>query len=136
LLGSLGKLISGGSKAGGGETGTGVGFASGGSGVLGGRGGTDRNTLSLNGRPIANVTRGETLSVGSKALRGGTSPSTNVINYIGPGADEFWGSVDARSARVAAPIARTESSRSGAASYAQGQKSAPGTMYKYSQLKG
>lgn len=122
--------------AGGGETGTGVGFASGGSGVLGGRGGTDRNTLSLNGRPIANVTRGETLSVGSKALRGGTSPSTTVINYIGPGAEEFWGSVDARSARVASPIARDASARSGAASYAQGQQSTPGTMFKYQQLKG
>lgn len=136
LLGSLGKLVSGGGTPGGGETGTGVGFASGGTATLGGRGGTDRNTLSLNGRPIANVTRGETLSVGSKALRGGASPSTTVINYIGPGAEEFWDSVDARSARVAAPIARTESTRSGAASYAQGQQSTPGTMFKYQQLKG
>ncbi|GLT02722.1 hypothetical protein GCM10007897_41440 [Sphingobium jiangsuense] len=47
-----------------------LGFASGGSMSIGGRGGTDRNTLSLNGRPIANVSRGETLSVGSKALSG------------------------------------------------------------------
>jgi tape measure domain-containing protein len=69
-------------------------------------------------------------------LSGRSAGQQTVINYIGPGAEEFWGSVDARSARVAAPIARTESSRSGAASYAQGQKSAPGTMYKYSQLKG
>lgn len=69
-------------------------------------------------------------------LNGRSAGQQTVINYIGPGAEEFWGSVDARSARVAAPIARTESSRSGAASYAQGQKSAPGTMYKYSQLKG
>lgn len=133
-LETIGKIFS--SAAGGGETGTGVGFASGGTATLGGRGGTDRNTLSLNGRPIANVTRGETLSVGSKALRGGASPSTTVINYIGPGAEEFWGSVDARSARVASPIARTESTRSGAASYAQGQQSTPGTMFKYQQLKG
>ena len=47
-----------------------LGFASGGSGTLGGRGGTDRNVLSLNGRPFANVSRGETLSVGSKTLGG------------------------------------------------------------------
>ncbi|MEC9018119.1 MAG: hypothetical protein VYC29_09420, partial [Pseudomonadota bacterium] len=47
-----------------------LGFASGGSMSIGGRGGADTNTLSLNGRPIANVSRGETLSVGSKALRG------------------------------------------------------------------
>lgn len=51
------------------------GFASGGSMQIGGRGGTDRNTLSLNGRPIANVSRGETLNIGGKALgaRGGAA---------------------------------------------------------------
>lgn len=120
--------------AGGGETGTGVGFASGGSGVLGGRGGTDRNTLSLNGRPIANVTRGETLSVGSKALRGGSQPQT--VTVLIQANDYFDARVDSRSAGVATPIARAESTRSGAASYAQGQQSAPGTMFKYQQLKG
>ncbi len=138
--GFLGSLASLGSSffgsAGGGELGTGVGFASGGSGVLGGRGGTDRNVLSLNGRPFANVSRGETLSVGSKALRGSAAIQQTVVNYIGPGAKEFWGSVDARSARVASPIARTESSRAATASYAQSQQSAPGTINKYSQLKG
>lgn len=120
--------------AGGGETGTGVGFASGGSGVLGGRGGTDRNTLSLNGRPIANVTRGETLSVGSKAIRGGSQPQT--VTVLIQANDYFDARVDSRAAGVATPIARTESTRSGAASYAQGQQSAPSTMFKYQQLKG
>jgi hypothetical protein len=47
-----------------------LGFASGGSMTIGGRGGTDTNLLSLNGRPIANVSRGETLSVGNRALNG------------------------------------------------------------------
>lgn len=58
-----------------------LGFASGGSMSIGGRGGTDTNTLSLNGRPIANVSRGETLSVGSKALRGG-STSAQINQFI------------------------------------------------------
>jgi len=58
-----------------------LGFASGGSGTLGGRGGTDRNVLSLNGRPFANVSRGETLSVGSKTL-GGRSGATVVQPII------------------------------------------------------
>lgn len=56
------------------------GFASGGSGIIGGRGGTDTNTLSLNGVPFANVSRGETLNIGSKALggRGGGAPTIYV----------------------------------------------------------
>lgn len=57
-----------------------IGFASGGSMSIGGRGGADRNTLSLNGRPIANVSRGETLSVGSKALNGNRAGATVVQN--------------------------------------------------------
>lgn len=58
-----------------------LGFASGGSMTLGGRGGTDTNRLSLNGRPIANVSRGETLSVGSKAL-GGRGGGGTVVQPI------------------------------------------------------
>lgn len=50
-----------------------LGFASGGSGTFGGRGGTDQNVLSLNGRPIANVSRGESFSIGTRAARGGGS---------------------------------------------------------------
>ncbi|MFK4794672.1 tape measure protein [Sphingobium sp. ZW T5_29] len=58
-----------------------LGFASGGSMTLGGRGGTDTNRLSLNGRPIANVSRGETLSVGSKTL-GGRNGGGSVVQPI------------------------------------------------------
>lgn len=47
-----------------------LGFAGGGSMTLGGRGGTDTNRLSLNGRPIANVSRGETLNIGTRASKG------------------------------------------------------------------
>lgn len=59
-----------------------LGFSSGGSGTLGGRGGTDKNVLSLNGRPFANVSRGETLSVGSKPLAGRSSAPTIVQPII------------------------------------------------------
>lgn len=71
-----------------------LGFAGGGSGVIGGRGGTDTNVLSLNGRPFANVSRGETLSVGSKALggRSGAQVVQPIIQVDARGAvmnDEF-----------------------------------------------
>lgn len=39
------------------------GFASGGSFVIGGRGGSDRNVLSVNGHPVARVSRGETAAI-------------------------------------------------------------------------
>jgi hypothetical protein len=39
------------------------GYAQGGAMILGGRGGRDRNLLSMNGLPIARVSRGETLSI-------------------------------------------------------------------------
>lgn len=71
-----------------------LGFASGGSMTVGGRGGTDKNVLSLNGRPIANVSRGETLNVGSKALggRGGGTVVQPIIQVDARGAvmnDQF-----------------------------------------------
>lgn len=43
------------------------GFAAGGSMLLGGRGGVDQNLLSLNGRPLARVSAGETLNVSPRA---------------------------------------------------------------------
>jgi hypothetical protein len=48
----------------GGATGTGLkGFASGGTMLLGGQSGSDRNTLSLNGEPIARVSAGERMTI-------------------------------------------------------------------------
>ncbi|OGT55477.1 MAG: hypothetical protein A3E01_09215 [Gammaproteobacteria bacterium RIFCSPHIGHO2_12_FULL_63_22] len=55
-----------------------LGFAGGGSFQIGGRGGTDRNTLSLNGRPIANVSRGETVNVSNSPLSRGGGGTTVV----------------------------------------------------------
>ncbi|WP_303758344.1 tape measure protein [Sphingobium yanoikuyae] len=130
-LESIGKIFS--SAAGGGETGTGVGFASGGTATLGGRGGTDRNTLSLNGRPIANVTRGETLSVGSKAIRagGGNQPTVYAPQFNLAGAvvtAELYADMER--------ISRDSSTRAAGAAYAQSQQSMPGTLNKFTQLKG
>lgn len=78
LKGGMGGLGGGGGILGGLVGGIGhiFGFASGGSMTIGGRGGNDNNTLSLNGRPIANVQRGETLSIGTKALSGRTGGQT------------------------------------------------------------
>jgi hypothetical protein len=46
------------------------GFASGGSGVFGGRPGVDKNVLSMNGSPIMRVSRGEAFSVSPAANSG------------------------------------------------------------------
>jgi hypothetical protein len=48
------------------------GFASGGTGIIGGFGGTDNNLLAMNGKPIAWVSRGEKLSISNdRAASGG-----------------------------------------------------------------
>lgn len=67
LLGNFGKAAS--ALAGGGGI---PGFATGGSMLIGGSPGVDQNLLSLNGQPIARVSRGETLNVnpGSVTARG------------------------------------------------------------------
>ena len=91
-----------------------LGFASGGSGTLGGRGGTDRNVLSLNGRPFANVSRGETLSVGSKAL-GGRGGGAQVVTVVVQEGDLFQAKVASISRGVAAPIAQAYASQAAGA---------------------
>ena len=86
------------------------GFASGGSMTIGGRGGTDTNRLSLNGRPIANVSRGETLSVGNKTLnsgRGGGTVVQPIIQVDARGAvmnDQFASMILSQANRSAAQL--------------------------------
>lgn len=73
-------------------------MAKGGSGVFGGNGGVDRNVLSLNGSPIARVSKGEHFRVTPNGAAGASkvqiipSPYFNVV-------------VDGRAANVAAPMA-------------------------------
>lgn len=134
--GFFGSLISAGASifgsAGGGETGTGVGFASGGSGTIGGRGGTDANTLSLNGKPFANVSRGETLSVGSKALRGSSGAST-VIN-----APQFnlAGAVITRELYADMErISNQSAARAGSTAYRQSMRDAPASVSRAQRFR-
>jgi len=58
------------------------GFASGGDLVIGGRGGTDQNTLSLNGQPFARVSRDETLRIGNSSLGRGSSGTTVIQQTV------------------------------------------------------
>jgi hypothetical protein len=63
------------------------GFASGGSMMIGGMGGIDRNVLALNGLPIARVSRGESLNIspqGGGAMMGGAPVH---IHMSGPMSD-------------------------------------------------
>lgn len=73
------------------------GMARGGSGVFGGRGGVDRNLLSLNGSPIARVSRGEHFSV---------SPDSQSMARVQIIPSPYFDVVvDRRAQRVAAPMA-------------------------------
>ena len=75
-------------------------FANGGEMTIGGRRGIDRNVLSLNGQPIANVSYGEKLSIAND--NGGQRAGAAVI--IHPSA-YFDAVVDDRASKVAAPMA-------------------------------
>lgn len=92
LLGSgfLGFLGGGGGRGRAQSAADGVpGFASGGSMWIGGRAGVDQNTLSLNGAPIARVSRGEQLNIQPRGManRGGrasvAAPVTIAIDARG-----------------------------------------------------
>ena len=63
-------------------------FASGGSFTVGGRGGIDQNTLSLNGRPVAKVSMGDEVVVNNKAQQSSGGVSI-VMNITTPDADSF-----------------------------------------------
>ncbi|MFT4056293.1 MAG: tape measure protein [Novosphingobium sp.] len=81
--------------------------------------------------------RAASAMAGTSAVRASAAPvQQNVTNYYGPGAEEFWGKIDGRAARVARPIAAQQANQAAGASYAAGQQSAPGTINKYNQLKG
>lgn len=75
-----------------------VGMARGGSGVFGGRPGVDRNVLSLNGSPIARVSKGERFSVGANE----NAQMQRVMIVPSPYFDAV---VDRRASNVAAPFA-------------------------------
>jgi hypothetical protein len=72
-------------------------MARGGGGVFGGLPGLDKNVLSLNGSPISRVSRGETWTVGAKAMA-----PTQVLIVPTP---YFDAHVQGQAAAVAAPMA-------------------------------
>lgn len=84
--GFLGSLFGGGGGGGGGGSLLGglFGFQNGGSIVVGGRAGVDQNLLSLNGSPVARVSRGETLDISPD---GGGGRPVNVTFNFPPGTD-------------------------------------------------
>lgn len=90
LFGSLFSGISGAFSGGGIFSGIGslFGFAGGGSMILGGNGGVDNNTLSLNGAPIANVGRGEVLSISPNQKGGNASVVVNQTINVSTGVVE------------------------------------------------
>ena len=106
-----------------------LGFASGGSMSVGGRGGTDTNTLSLNGRPIANVSRGETLNIGSKTLKGGGGMGGSTIYVDARGAvmnDQFAQQI----LSMSASYTDKRSVQAGQAAYQQSLRDSPGYIRK------
>lgn len=103
------------------------GFASGGSMLIGGRGGIDKNVLSMNGQPIARVSRGEHLSIVNPAL----------TKMGGGGGVTIHQHIDARDS-IASPdfiawtkqTARAEAARAGAQAVKVAGKQAPAMVAK------
>jgi hypothetical protein len=84
------------------------GFASGGSMMIGGMGGVDRNVLALNGLPIARVSRGESLNISPNGGGMGATSYPIHIHMSGPMSD----AQARRTGMQAASGARAEMARS------------------------
>ena len=78
------------------------GFQEGGAITVGGIGGVDRNLLSLNGQPVARVSRGETINVSP----GGAAGVTVVQNITTPDANSFGRSQEQIARQASATIQR------------------------------
>jgi len=115
-------------------------FATGGSGIIGGNYGTDRNVLSLNGQPFARVNRGEPFAIGPNIgaangrVNSGPAPSVVVVQPIH--ADFTGARTDEQTMRqfVQYADARSRQAYEAAVSTAAGQ--APGVIAQAQTLKG
>lgn len=81
------------------------GFNTGGQIMVGGTPGIDRNLLSLNGQPIARVSRGETLGI---SPNGGGQPINVNFNISTPDADSFRRSQDQILSRTSQQLQRAQ----------------------------
>jgi hypothetical protein len=90
-----------------------IGFQNGGSFQVGGAGGVDQNLLSLNGEPVARVSRGETVNVARGDRSGGGGRTIQIINNIQTqDAESFQRSEDQIGRRMARQL-RTADQRNG-----------------------
>lgn len=93
-----------GDSLGGGQASAAAGLDSGGSIMIGGHSGIDRNVLSLNGLPIARVSKGESLDISSGSDGpGSTAPAVSLTNY-----NDFRGADPAAMAAIMARQDRFE----------------------------
>ena len=82
------------------------GFANGGSFQVAGAGGVDRNVLSVNNRPVARVSRGETVNVSPEGSGG--RPVQVIMNIQTPDANSFQRSQDQILARTQTALTRAQ----------------------------
>lgn len=116
------------------------GFASGGSFIVGGRGGTDNNVLSINGVPKARVSAGERVSVSpqGKAIRGvggAVTMSRPQITVISAPQFDLRGMIGTE--RLFREVDRVSKANAAEAAVAMGKsamKTVPGRMSNYSKL--
>jgi hypothetical protein len=114
-------------------------FATGGSGIIGGNYGTDRNVLSLNGQPFARVNRGEPFAIGPNigAANGRVNSQPSQVLVVQPIHADFTGArTDEQTMRqfMQYADARSRQAYEAAVSTAAGQ--APGVIAQAQTLKG
>lgn len=86
-----------------------LGFATGGEFSVGGMPGVDKNLLSVNGEPVARVSRGETVRVEPEGKRSGGDRPINInFNISTPDAESFRRSQDQIMARAQAALRRAD----------------------------
>lgn len=86
------------------------GFQRGGSITVGGRGGIDRNTLSINGRDVARVTRGENINITPADQNPGNTTQIN-FTVVADDADSFRRSESQINTRLLNVLDRAERNR-------------------------
>jgi TP901 family phage tail tape measure protein/lambda family phage tail tape measure protein len=83
-----------------------AGFNNGGGFTVGGVGGVDRNMMSINGKPVAKVSKGEEVTVTPKNQSGNQRPIQVNFNITTPDANSFRKSENQLYAKAGAAIAR------------------------------